>query len=271
MCSLELIFLPRLFVGAATSIPSDVPGRRAALVQLVRWASILPVVAAVSGGLWLAVFGVPRSGVAILAEVLLFEFPAIALAFGALWALFRWLLRDSRYSRSDNWLVTGGLCLAVGVAASIAWSRSNPPITEADLNPTCFEAGSYTIYPDRLMFQSGERRFSTYKTPWRPELSDQDLGRALGSGTMVTLWLYRGKTEIFGLEAGGVAISKSRCVEDYMEERRVTFWVLDALLSFGAGAVAGGIWLRRGEPDPEEEDLLDDESDESERAAAPTP
>ncbi|HTO05482.1 MAG TPA: hypothetical protein VMR86_00350 [Myxococcota bacterium] len=135
----------------------------------------------------------------------------------------------------------------VGRAQGLELVSADPAIAEADLTPVSFEEGDYAIDQEGLRFQSGERELDTLQTPWRPDFTDQELARAVTSGTLVTVWLYHDRTEIFGLEAGGLSIPRSRFLEDYLAERRRVFWLIDAVPLFGAGTVAAGIWLRRSE------------------------
>ncbi|HTO05483.1 MAG TPA: hypothetical protein VMR86_00355 [Myxococcota bacterium] len=268
LCYLELVALPawavELFI-----LPGVTPDeRRAALADLGRRALIVPAIFAVSAVTWVQFFAPPAATLAILEEVLLVQIPAGALLVGALWALFRWLRRSSLYPKSDNWFLTGAVMLAVALGATWVYVAKYPPITEAELDPISLEEADFTISSKQLVLRAGDREYYTFEDPWRPELSDQELNRALTSGALVTLWLYRDGNQIYGLEAGGIAIPKARCIHDYMLNRLSLLVLIAVFAGFGLWSVGRGFWFRRAAPDAEDDDEEPPEDDSESESAS---
>jgi hypothetical protein len=138
-----------------------------------------------------------------------------------------------------------GIVVALGALVLAAlYFEFQPVITEADVSPSEVQVSRYNVRQSALDIWSDDRLYTARPRFWRPALHDEVLEQALAANRRITLWLYPGKDEIFGLKAGNLYIPTSAGVVEYMSNR---FWFLALWVGFLVGGfwtLAHGLWLR---------------------------
>ena len=141
------------------------------------------------------------------------------------------------------------MCTGVALALIPFYLGKYPPLVAADLTPTSLEAYRYRIFDDALVIESVDRRYHAAQAFWQPEVTNDELQRALASDTLLTLWLHR--AEIFGLDAGGLRVPASAGIRGYMRNRRWFYWLIAMFLGLGACGISGGLWVAAQTPEAE--------------------
>ena len=148
-------------------------------------------------------------------------------------------LLEERFGRAGAWLISGGMCTGVALVLIPFYLAKYPPLAAADLTPTSLEAYRYRVLDDALEIESVDRRYHA-QAFWQPEVTNDELQRALTSKALLTLWLY--DREIFGLDVGGLTVPKSAGLRGYAGNRRSLYWLIALCLGLGAAAMSRGLW-----------------------------